>query len=161
MSLSTVYSKCDHEYEKMFKEEESIEILKITGSINNIDGYQKINNHASRKRESRISTEKKNWIADYLIKEINRNELMSKNHKSVCRFLNYIDNSLIVISRITGCVSISAFVSLVGIPIGFTISTIGLKIFVITGGIKMYNSINKKNKKKHDKIILLTKSLSR
>ena len=60
MSLSTVYSKCDHEYEKMFKEEESIEILKITGSINNIDGYQKINNHASRKRESRISTEKKN-----------------------------------------------------------------------------------------------------
>ena len=86
---------------------------------------------------------------------------MSKNHKSVCRFLNYIDNSLIVISRITGCVSISAFVSLVGIPIGFTISTIGLKIFVITGGIKMYNSINKKNKKKHDKIILLTKSLSR
>ena len=27
LSLSLVYSKCGHEYKKMFKEEESIEIL--------------------------------------------------------------------------------------------------------------------------------------
>ena len=40
---------------------------------------------------------------------------MSKKYKKV---LNYIDHSLIVISTITGCVSISAFASLVGIPIG-------------------------------------------
>ena len=31
---------------------------------------------------------------------------MSKKHKKVCRVLSYIDNSLIVISTITGCVSI-------------------------------------------------------
>ena len=31
-------------------------------------------------------------------------------------------------------------------------------IFAITAGIKKYNSINKKNKKKHDEIILLAKS---
>ena len=42
---------------------------------------------------------------------------MSKKHKKVCRVLNYIDHSLTVISSITGCVSISAFASLVGIPI--------------------------------------------
>ena len=35
LSLST-NSKCDHEYEKIFKEEESIEILKILGLIENI-----------------------------------------------------------------------------------------------------------------------------
>ena len=64
---------------------------------------------------------------------------------------------LIVVSGITGCVSISDFV---GIPIGITISAIELKICVITAGIKTYKSINKKNKKKHDKIILLTKSLN-
>ena len=58
MSLSTVYSKCGHEYEKIFKEEKSIEILKIIGLINNIDEYQKKYNHTSRKCESRISTEK-------------------------------------------------------------------------------------------------------
>ena len=50
-----------------------------------------------------------------LIEEINRNELMSKKHKKICKFLNYIDHLRIVISTITGCVSISAFASLVGI----------------------------------------------
>ena len=45
-SLSIVYSKCDHENKKRFKEEESIKILKILGLVNNIEEYQKINNHA-------------------------------------------------------------------------------------------------------------------
>ena len=84
---------------------------------------------------------------------------MSKKHKIVCRVLSYIDNSLIVISTITGCVSISSFPSLVGIPIGITSSAIGWKICVITAGIKKYKSIiNKENKKKQDKIVLLAKS---
>ena len=39
LSLSIVYSKCGHEYEKIFKEEESTEILKILGLINNIEEY--------------------------------------------------------------------------------------------------------------------------
>ena len=34
----------------------------------------------------------------------------------------------------------------------------GLKIFAISSGIKMYKSIIKEKKKKHDKIVLLTKS---
>ena len=97
-------------------------------------------------------------IRNYLIEEINRNELLSKKHENVFRVFNYTDQSLIVISTITGCVSISAFASLVGIPIGITSSTIGFKICVITAGIKRYKSINKKKKKKHDKIILLSKS---
>ena len=50
--------------------------------------------------------------------------------------MNYIEHSLIAIFTITGCASISAFASLVGIPIGIASSTIGLKIFVITTGIK-------------------------
>ena len=46
LSLSIVYSKCGHEYQKIFKEKESIEILKIHGLINNIEKYQKLYNHA-------------------------------------------------------------------------------------------------------------------
>ena len=45
INISFVYSKCGHEYEKVFKEEESIEILKILGLINNIEEYQKTYNH--------------------------------------------------------------------------------------------------------------------
>ena len=37
-------------------------------------------------------------IRNYVFKEINQNELMSKKHKKVCRVLNYIDHLLIVIS---------------------------------------------------------------
>ena len=65
------------------------------------------------------------------------NKWMSKKHKNVCRALNYIDHLLIIISTITGCVSISVFASLVGIPIRITSSAIGLEICVITAGIKM------------------------
>ena len=76
----------------------------------------------------------------YLIEEINQ-KLLSKKHKKICRFLNYVDHSLIVIFTITGCVSISAFASLVGIPVGITSSTVGLNICVITAAIKQYKSI--------------------
>ena len=82
-------------------------------------------------------------IRNHLIEEIHQNELMSKNHKEVCRVLNYVDVPLIVIFRITGCVSISAFASLVGIPIGIAGSTVGLKVCVITMAIKKYKLIIK------------------
>ena len=72
--------------------------------------------------------------------------------------MNYIDLLPDVISTITGCVSISAFASLVAIPIGVTSSATGLKICVITAKIKKCKPINKKKKKKHDKIQLTAKS---
>ena len=83
-----------------------------------------------------------------MIEEINQNELMSKKRKKRCRVLNYIHHLLILISTITGCVSISTFASLVGIPIGITSSATGLKIGAITAGIKKHQSKIKKNKKK-------------
>ena len=73
---------------------------------------------------------------NYLIEEINRNQLISKKHKMVCTTLNYIEHFLILGSAVTGCVSISAFPSLVGIPIVITSSAVGLKICVITAAIK-------------------------
>ena len=94
---------------------------------------------------------------NYLIEEINRNQLVSKKHKMVCTTLNYIEHFLILGSTVTGSVSISVYASLVGIPIGITSSAIGLKIFVITAAIKKYKLIIKKKKKKPDKTVLLAK----
>ena len=50
--------------------------------------------------------------------------------------------------------SISAFASLLGIPIGITSSAIKLKTCALAAGIKRYMSIIKEKKKKHDKIVL-------
>ena len=83
---------------------------------------------------------------------------MSKKHKKVYRVLNYIEHLLILISKVTECITISSFASLVGVPIGIISSAIGLTICVITAGIKKYKSIIQKKEKKHDKIVLLAKS---
>ena len=62
---------------------------------------------------------------------------------------------------ITGCVSMSA-ITLLGItllvPIGITSFEVGLNITALTAWIKRYKSIIKKQKKEHDKIVLLGKS---
>ena len=71
---------------------------------------------------------------------------MSKKHKKVCADLNYVEHFLILASTITDCISISAFASLLGIPVGITSSAIGLKICAITAGSKKYESIIKKKK---------------
>ena len=65
---------------------------------------------------------------------------------------------LILISKVTGCVSVSAFASLVCVPVGISSSAVGWKICAITAEIKKYKSIiRKKKKKKHDIIVLLGK----
>ena len=83
---------------------------------------------------------------------------MSKKHKKVCWALNCIEHSLIAISTITGCVSISAFACLVEILIGMTNSASGLKNWLITAGIKKCKSIIKIKNRKHDRIVLLATS---
>ena len=91
-------------------------------------------------------------------KEIKQNEFMSRKHKKVCTTLNFIEHFLILASTITGCISVSAFASLIGIPIGITSSAIALKICDIAVKIKKYKSMIKKKKKQDDKTVLLAKS---
>ena len=63
--------------------------------------------------------------------------------------MNYTENLLILASISTGFVS-----AVVGINAGITCSAAGLKICVITTGIKKYKSIIKKKKeKKNDKMV--------
>ena len=69
--------------------------------------------------------------------------------EKVCTTLNYIEHFLIFASTVTGCVSISAFASLIGIPIWNRNPAIGLKIYAITSTIKEYKSIIRRKKKKH------------
>ena len=95
---------------------------------------------------------------NYLLHEIKHNDLMSEKYKKACKYLNYIEQLLVLASTITGCVSIYVFVSLVCVPVGITSSAVGIKICGFTAGIKKHKSIIKKKNKKHDKLILLGKS---
>ena len=101
-------------------------------------------------------TKKIDRTRNYFLEEIKDNELISKKHKKECKALYYFEHVLIFISPVIGCVSISAFASLVGIPIGITSSAVGSKIGGVTAEIKKYKSITMK-KKKHDHTVLLAK----
>ena len=64
-----------------------------------------------------------------------------------------------LVSTVTGCMSISAFASLVDIPVRITSSSAPTKICVITAGVEKHKSIIKKKKKEeHDKTMLLGKA---
>ena len=95
---------------------------------------------------------------NYLLDEIKHDDLISEKYKKTCKYLNYVENLLILSSTITACVSISEFASLVCVPVGIKSSAIEIKTCAITAGIKKCKSIIKKKKKKHDKIVLLGKS---
>ena len=97
-----------------------------------------------------------NDTTNYFLEEIKHNELMSRKDKKESTTLNYI-HFLFLIAAIKECISISDFTSLIGNPIGITSSVIGLKICQINAGIKNYNSIFNKKKKKDDKILLVAK----
>ena len=109
-----------------------------------------------KKHKSRIQIKNIDKARNYFLEGIEQNEMKSRKHKKICTTLNYIEHFLILASTITGCISISAFTSLLDISIRITSSVLGLKICTIAPGIKKYNSII--TKKKHDKIVLLARS---
>ena len=111
--------------------------------------------YSGRKHSQELILKNIDETINYLIEEINRNELMSKRQKMICTTLNYIEHFFILASAIAGCAPISAFASLIGIPTGITSSTMELKICATTAWIKKYKSIIEKKKKNHNKTVLL------
>ena len=87
----------------------------------------------------------------YYLDQMKHNDLMSGKYKKRCKYLNFVENLLILPSTITDYVSISKFTSLVGVPVSITSSEIGIKICGITAGIEKYKSITRKKNKKHNK----------
>ena len=80
---------------------------------------------------------------------VRRNEIShvnEKKNKKVCRALNYFKHFYIFISAVSVCVSLSAFVSLVGIPVDATRSAVQIRIWAITAGIRKYKSMIEKNR---------------
>ena len=72
-----------------------------------------------------------NETRNYFLEEIEQNKFMSKNLKKFYTTPKYVEHFLILASTITGCILISAFDSLLVIPIGITSSAISLKICAI------------------------------
>ena len=70
---------------------------------------------------------------------------------------DYIDKILIVLSATSSGVSIISFTSIVGAPVGIASASLTLFFSLTTGIVKKLLNITR-NKKKHDKILILAKS---
>ena len=95
---------------------------------------------------------------NYLLKEIRHYDLLSENHQRISWALDFFKHFLILVSFVSGFVSISVFPSLVGVQVDSSSSVVGLKVCVITTVIKKYKSIIKKKRKKHKKIVSRAKA---
>ena len=73
------------------------------------------------------------------------------------KYLNHVEYLLILSSKITDCVSVSAFALLFCVTVSIMSSEVKIKICAITARIKKIKSIIKKKMKKHDKIVFLGK----
>ena len=89
----------------------------------------------------------------YLSDEIKQNALISEKYEKTCKYINYVEHFLTLASTVPSCVSFFAFASVVAIPVDITNFAVGIKVSVITSGMK---SINQKRKnKKYNKTMLL------
>ena len=101
--------------------------------------------------------ERRNYLLEEIKQEIKHNKLISKKHKKICRAFNYVEHLLILVSTVTGRISISAFGLLAGIPTGNTntSSAAELKMCAITAVIKKYKPIIKIKRK--ERLVRLAK----
>ena len=69
---------------------------------------------------------------NYFIEETKQNVLIRKKFETNCNILNYTKQLLILASTVPGCVSISAFVSLVDICLGIASSAVGTQTCAVS-----------------------------
>ena len=87
---------------------------------------------------------------------IKKNHAVKKWNKYVTAF-DYVDKILIGLSAATSGVSIILFTSIVGVPVGIASASFTLIFLLTTGIVKKLLNLTR-NKKRHNKILMLAKS---
>ena len=87
-------------------------------------------------------------IENYFIEEINQRKSCSKKLSKYVAAFDYIDKILIVLSAITGGVSICLFTSVVGAAVGIASASFALIFSLTIGIVKKLLNIRRKKKKK-------------
>ena len=99
-----------------------------------------------------------NEIKNYFIPEIKERELMIKRLSKYIASFDYFDKSLIVLSVTTGSISIASFATVIGAPVGMMSASCSLAFSITTGFVKKFLKTIRNKKKKHNKIVMLTRS---
>ena len=97
-------------------------------------------------------------IKDYFVSETKERELMNKRLSKYIASFEYCDKSLIVLSITTGSISIASFANFVGTPVRMMSASCSLACSITTGIVKKLLKTTRNKKKKHNKIVTLSRS---
>ena len=81
------------------------------------------------------------------------------NESKYIASFDYFDKSLIVLSATNGSISIALFATVIGAPVGIGSARFIGEFSIFTGIVKQLLKTTRNNKKKHDKIIMLARSI--
>ena len=108
-------------------------------------------------KQTKFRLDKISKTENYFIEEINQWKSCSQKLNKYVTTFDYMDKILIVLSATTGGVSLISFTNVTGAPAGIGSASFTF-IFSLTIGI-VKKLLNITRKKKHDKILMLTKFL--
>ena len=111
--------------------------------------YPNLTANISNEQQFRLN--KINEIKDYFVAEIKERELMSKRLSKYIASFDYFDKSLIVLSVITGSISVASFANVIGVPVGMVSASFSLACSISTGIVKKLFKTIRNKKKKHNK----------
>ena len=118
--------------------------------------YPNLNGNISNEEQFRLN--KINEIREYFLAEIRETELINK---SISRYiktsLDYFDKSLNVLSILSGRISIASFASVIGVPAGIIGASCSFTFSITSRFVKRFLKTIR-NKKKHNKIVMLARS---
>ena len=137
----------------------TIKLLKEYLKMNNIIKLtDKAELSSSERTANKYSLDEINKIRDYFINEIKeRKDIIKKLNKYLVSF-DYFDKIFIALSASFGTLSIASYTSVVGTPVGIAGSSLTLIFTIGTCISKSLLNVTKKRKKKHNKIIVLSKN---
>ena len=98
-----------------------------------------------------------NEIKDFMT-EIKERELMNKRLSKYIASFDYFDKSIIVLSAMSGSISIAYFAAVIGTPVGISSASLSLTFLLSTGLVKKLLKTTRNNKKKHNKTVMLAGS---
>ena len=132
--------------------------MTLRRTIRLLKEYLKMNNIIELTDVNKYRLDEINKRRDYFNNEIkNEKDMIKKLSKYLVSF-DYLDKIFITLSASFGTLSIASYASVVGMPAGITGASLTLVFTIGTGISKSLLKLTKKRKKKHNKIIALTKN---